>query len=55
MKCWWLSDRERVIAVQRLKDNRTGVKSNKHKKEQIVEALTDYRVWMLLFAVFVTT
>lgn len=52
MKCRWLSDRERVIAVQRLKDNRTGVKSNKHKKEQIVEALTDYRVWMLLFAVF---
>ncbi|KAJ6107998.1 hypothetical protein N7523_009321 [Penicillium sp. IBT 18751x] len=52
MKCRWLNDRERIIAVQRLKDNRTGVKNNHHKKEQVVEALTDYRVWMLLFAVF---
>ncbi|KAJ6000335.1 hypothetical protein N7481_000744 [Penicillium waksmanii] len=52
IKCTWLSERERVIAVQRLKDNRTGVKNSEHKKDQVIEALTDYRVWMLLLAVF---
>jgi hypothetical protein len=52
INCTWLSERERIIAVQRLKDNRTGVKNSEHKKDQVIEALTDYRVWMLLLAVF---
>ncbi|KAF3389439.1 hypothetical protein F1880_003412 [Penicillium rolfsii] len=52
LTCRWLSDRERVIAVQRLKDNRTGVKNTHHKKDQVMETLSDYRVWMLLFAIF---
>lgn len=52
INCKWLTERERVIAIQRLKDNRTGVKNNHHKKEQVLETLTDYRVWMLLLAVF---
>ena len=48
----WLTERERIIAVERLKSNKTGVKNNHHKKEQVIEALTDYRVWMLVLAVF---
>lgn len=52
LTCPWLSDRERVIAVQRLKDNRTGVKNTHHKKDQVIETLSDYRVWMLLLAIF---
>ncbi|CEJ60725.1 hypothetical protein PMG11_09288 [Penicillium brasilianum] len=52
LTCQWLSDRERIIAVQRLKDNRTGVKNAHHKKDQVIETLSDYRVWMLLLAIF---
>lgn len=52
LTCRWLSDRERVIVVQRLKDNRTGVKNTHHKKDQVIETLSDYRVWMLLLAIF---
>lgn len=52
MECKWLNERERMIAVQRLKSNRTGIKNQHHKKEQVIEALTDYRLWMLIFAVF---
>jgi hypothetical protein len=48
----WLNDRERIIAIERLKDNRTGVKNSHHKKEQVKEALLDPKVWMLVFAVF---
>lgn len=52
LTCQWLSDRERIIAAQRLKDNRTGVKNNHHKKDQAIESLSDYRVWMQLLAIF---
>jgi MFS transporter, ACS family, allantoate permease len=48
----WLTERERIIAIERLKSNRTGVKNVHHKKAQIKEALTDPKVWMLVFAVF---
>jgi ACS family allantoate permease-like MFS transporter len=48
----WLTERERIIAVERLKDNRTGVKNIHHKKAQIKEALCDIKVWMLVFGVF---
>lgn len=60
---WWLlpdspltatffTERERLIAVERLKDNKTGLKNSEHKKEQVIEALTDPKVWMLSIAVF---
>jgi ACS family allantoate permease-like MFS transporter len=49
----WLSERERLIAVERLKSNKTGVKNTHHKKEQIKEALTDPKVWLLVVAVFI--
>lgn len=44
----WLTDRERMIAVDRLTENKTGVKNVKHKKEQIKEALLDPKVWLLV-------
>jgi ACS family allantoate permease-like MFS transporter len=48
----WLTPRERVVAVERLKSNRTGVKNTVHKGSQIKEALLDPKVWMLVLAVF---
>jgi len=48
----WLNDRERLIAVERLKSNKTGVKNIHHKKAQIKEALCDPKVWILVLAIF---
>jgi ACS family allantoate permease-like MFS transporter len=48
----FLSDRERRITIDRLQSNKTGVKNTHHKKEQVIEALTDLKVWLLVAAVF---
>ena len=49
----FLSERERLIAVERLRTNQTGIKNTHHKKEQVKEALLDFKVWMLVLAVFI--
>lgn len=59
---WWLPDspttarflneRERKIAVQRIKGNQTGIKNKEHKRYQIWEALKDPKVWLLASGVF---
>ncbi|CAK7235589.1 hypothetical protein SBRCBS47491_009347 [Sporothrix bragantina] len=48
----FLTERERVIAIERLQGNMTGIKNRHHKKEQIVEALTDIRIWLLVLCWF---
>jgi MFS transporter, ACS family, allantoate permease len=48
----FLNGRESLIAIERLEDNKTGVKNTHHKKEQVIEALKDVKVWMLAFAIF---
>ncbi|KAI0000635.1 MFS general substrate transporter [Russula compacta] len=47
---WFLTTDERVKAVQRIKENQTGVENKHFKKEQMIEALTDPKTW--LFALF---
>ncbi|KZP29608.1 MFS general substrate transporter [Athelia psychrophila] len=47
---WFLTMDERAKAVQRIKENQTGVENKHFKKEQFVEALTDPKTW--LFALF---
>lgn len=43
---WFLSETDRVGAVNRVKEDVTGVKHTKWKKEQMFEALTDPKVWL---------
>ncbi|KZT68578.1 MFS general substrate transporter [Daedalea quercina L-15889] len=43
---WFLTHEERVIAVQRLKVNQTGVENKHFKKEQFYEALCDPKTWL---------
>jgi len=49
----FLNERERLIAVERLKSNKTGVKNNHHKWPQVKEALMDPKVWILVAGVFI--
>ncbi|KAJ7339790.1 MFS general substrate transporter [Mycena albidolilacea] len=47
---WFLTPRERTLAVLRIKENQTGVENKRFKKEQMIEALKDRKTW--LFAAF---
>lgn len=47
---WFLTPDERAKAVQRIKENQTGVENKHFKPEQFREALTDPKTW--LFALF---
>ncbi|WVF65609.1 hypothetical protein IAT40_000339 [Kwoniella sp. CBS 6097] len=43
----WLTDRQRIIAVMRLKDNRTGVENKHFKLSQAKEAFLDLKTWLI--------
>lgn len=43
----FLTDRQKHIAIERLRDNRTGLKSVAFKKSQVLEAFKDPQVWMI--------
>ncbi|CCM05278.1 uncharacterized protein FIBRA_07490 [Fibroporia radiculosa] len=47
---WFLTQEERVTAVQRISTNQTGVENKHFKKDQFYEALRDPKTW--LFALF---
>ncbi|KAG1807172.1 MFS general substrate transporter [Suillus subaureus] len=47
---WFLTPSERAIAIQRLKENQTGVENKHFKKDQMLEALKDPKTW--IFALF---
>lgn len=52
MDCKFFNERERLVAIQRIKDNQTGVKNKEHKRYQVFEAIKDPKVWILTFGVF---
>ncbi|GAA5840102.1 hypothetical protein JCM9279_002278 [Rhodotorula babjevae] len=44
----FLSEREKVVAFERVRDNQTGTRNGVTKRYQVVEALTDPKTWILL-------
>lgn len=49
---WFLNERERAIAVDRVAKAQTGTKNTTWKFSQFKEALTDYRVWLIVMQMF---
>ena len=45
MTARFLTHEERVIAIERLKGESTGVENKEWKKDQFMEALTDWKSW----------
>ncbi|SCV36173.1 related to DAL5-allantoate and ureidosuccinate permease [Fusarium fujikuroi] len=43
---WFLDERERIVALRRMEDAKTGVESKKFKMDQAIEALLDPKVWL---------
>ncbi|KZV69757.1 MFS general substrate transporter [Peniophora sp. CONT] len=44
---WFLTHEERILAVQRLRVNQTGVENKTFKRAQFIEAIKDPKTWML--------
>jgi hypothetical protein len=47
-----LTDRERYIAVARMRVNNAGVRNTHFKKEQVFEVLIDIRFWIVFATAF---
>ena len=46
--CWFLNERQKQVAVERMNRAQTGVKNTHLKWPQVWEALTDWRVWLIV-------
>lgn len=47
IECWYLSDREKLICLERVKDNNTGMEDKRFKWYQHKECLLDPKTWLL--------
>lgn len=47
MGAWFLEEEDQYKAIERVKDNLTGIKSNHVKLDQVLEAFKDPKVWLL--------
>ncbi|OCF30880.1 membrane transporter [Kwoniella heveanensis CBS 569] len=50
MKARFLTHEEKIIAIERLRGHNSGIENKTWKKEQFIEALTDWKPWA--FAIF---
>ena len=49
VSAWFLTEEERIVAVERLRKGQTGVRCQKLKGSQILEAVLDIKVWLVAF------
>lgn len=52
VKCWYLSDREKYICIQRVRKNNTGIEDKKFKPKQVFECLCEPKTWCLVIFAF---
>lgn len=50
----FITEEERLIAMERLRSNKAGYKSNRLNRGQILEAFLDYKTWMLVIYIIGT-
>jgi MFS family permease len=51
MKAKWLSDNEKVALLKHVSVNQTGIENRKFRGKEIIEALLDPQIWLLLISV----
>ncbi|CUM64553.1 uncharacterized protein PRCAT00002160001 [Priceomyces carsonii] len=47
MSCRYFTDKEKYIAIHRTQLNRTGIKNTEFKRDQLIEALLDWKTWVM--------
>jgi hypothetical protein len=50
MSAYFLTQEEKIVAIERLRAHSTGVENKHWKREQFIEAITDWKPWA--FAIF---
>jgi hypothetical protein len=50
-----LSEEERIAALERVRDDQAGTQNEEIKRDQIVEALTDVRTWLVVLSTMLST
>ena len=55
MQARWLTDAEKVALLKHVSVNRTGIQSRKFQPRQIVEALTDPQMFLMVLAVILVS
>lgn len=50
----FLSQEERIAALERVRDDQGGTENGKLKKAQVVEALQDVRTWLIVLSTLVS-
>lgn len=53
-KAWFLSEHEKKLVVERIRENQQGFGNKHFKKKQFIEALTDYRTWLFFLVALAT-
>lgn len=48
MAARFLNEQDRIKAVQRVQENKTGIKNNEWKLPQAIEATLDIKIWLLV-------
>lgn len=51
----FLTEEEKIAAIERVRDDQGGTENKKLKKEQVIEALTDLRTWLIVLSTLVST
>jgi ACS family allantoate permease-like MFS transporter len=49
MKARFLTKEEKMIAIERLRSQSTGIENKTWKKDQFIEALTDWKPWAVRY------
>lgn len=49
VKAKFVTERQKAIVIDRLREDQTGVENKNFKKEQLVEALLDPKTWLMFF------
>lgn len=50
----FLTKRERIAAIERIRDDQGGTENKTIKKDQLIEALTDIRTWLVVLSTLLT-
>ncbi|KZT72575.1 MFS general substrate transporter [Daedalea quercina L-15889] len=50
----FLTEEERIAAIERIRDDQGGTENKKLKKDQLIEGLTDLRTWLIVLSTLLT-
>jgi hypothetical protein len=51
----FLEKEERIAALERVRDDQGGTENKTLKKEQVIEALTDIRTWLIVLTTLMSS